>query len=112
MASCRLLCVFVILGFYKTNGKLVGGASLSPSCEFPAVFIFGDSNSDTGAHSAAIAHIPAPYGETFFKKSSKRLSDGRLIVDIIGNKQLLYNGDPPSPSFPFVLTSLVPEMCS
>lgn len=71
-----------------TGGKLVGRALPSPGCEFPAVYNFGDSNSDTGTHSAAISQIPAPNGETSFKKPSERLSDGRLIVDVISNKEL------------------------
>ncbi|PKI55198.1 hypothetical protein CRG98_024489 [Punica granatum] len=82
----KMLCVFVLLGFSLTSGKLAGGASSSPSCKFPAIYNFGDSNSDTGAHSAVFVQIPAPYGETFFKKPSKRLSDGRVIIDIIAEK--------------------------
>lgn len=53
-------------------------------CRFPAIFNFGDSNSDTGGYNAALAEIPSPYGETFFKQPSGRASDGRLIIDFIG----------------------------
>lgn len=53
-------------------------------CEFPAIFNFGDSNSDTGGIAAAFAPPQAPYGQTFFHTPSGRVSDGRLIIDFIG----------------------------
>ncbi|CAA6664118.1 unnamed protein product [Spirodela intermedia] len=36
------------------------------SCDYPALFNFGDSNSDTGGLSAAFGPAPSPNGETFF----------------------------------------------
>ncbi|XP_074310000.1 GDSL esterase/lipase At3g27950-like isoform X2 [Silene latifolia] len=54
--------------------------------QFPAIFNFGDSNSDTGACSAVFKHAPHPNGITFFGKPSGRLSDGRLIIDFIAEK--------------------------
>ncbi|XP_042496035.1 GDSL esterase/lipase At5g14450-like [Macadamia integrifolia] len=54
-----------------------------PSCDFPAVYNFGDSNSDTGGISAAFLPITLPYGETFFRKPSGRSCDGRLVIDFI-----------------------------
>ncbi|KAK4753610.1 hypothetical protein SAY87_001714 [Trapa incisa] len=56
--------------------------SFSP-CNFPAIFNFGDSNSDTGGISAAFGQAPPPYGETYFHQPSGRYSDGRLIIDFI-----------------------------
>ena len=53
------------------------------SCNFPAVYNFGDSNSDTGAISAAIGEVPPPNGVAFFGRSAGRHSDGRLIIDFI-----------------------------
>ncbi|CAO2836774.1 unnamed protein product [Amaranthus hypochondriacus] len=51
---------------------------------YPAVFNFGDSNSDTGDRVAsALEEIDDPYGETYFKKPSGRFCDGRLIVDFL-----------------------------
>ncbi|KAK9272571.1 hypothetical protein L1049_002945 [Liquidambar formosana] len=55
----------------------------SPSCDFPAVYNFGDSNSDTGAISAAFYPAVLPYGETFFHRPVGRASDGRLVIDFI-----------------------------
>ncbi|GKV52492.1 hypothetical protein SLEP1_g59068 [Rubroshorea leprosula] len=56
----------------------------SDGCDFPAIFNFGDSNSDTGGKSAAFHRIPYPNGETFFHKPSGRYYDGKLIIDFIG----------------------------
>ncbi|XP_059657827.1 GDSL esterase/lipase At3g26430-like isoform X2 [Cornus florida] len=52
-------------------------------CDFPAIFNFGDSNSDTGGLSAAFGQVPPPYGESYFHRPAGRYSDGRLIVDFI-----------------------------
>ncbi|XP_019417988.1 PREDICTED: GDSL esterase/lipase At1g54790 isoform X1 [Lupinus angustifolius] len=49
---------------------------------FPAVFNFGDSNSDTGTLiSAGIESLYPPNGQTYFHVPSGRYSDGRLIID-------------------------------
>lgn len=56
---------------------------LSP-CDFPAIYNFGDSNSDTGGISAAFYPAGQPSGETFFHQPVGRASDGRLIIDFIG----------------------------
>jgi len=55
--------------------------------DFPAVFNFGDSNSDTGALIAAgFESLYPPNGQTYFQIPSGRYSDGRLIVDFLSNK--------------------------
>lgn len=56
----------------------------SQHCDFPAIFNFGDSNSDTGCMAAAFYPEVLPYGETFFHEPVGRASDGRLIIDFIG----------------------------
>lgn len=58
-------------------------------CDFPAIFNFGDSNSDTGGLSAAFGQAPPPHGETFFHTPAGRYSDGRLIIDFIGTGFLI-----------------------
>eukprot|EP00253_Pinus_taeda_P015288 PITA_15288 len=54
-------------------------------CDFPAIFNFGDSNSDTGGWHFAFPYqmLPdnAPYGKTYFGSPSYRYSDGRLAID-------------------------------
>lgn len=57
------------------------------SCvNFPALFNFGDSNSDTGGLVAAFGPQPPPNGITFFHKPSGRYCDGRLAIDFIAEE--------------------------
>lgn len=58
-------------------------------CEFPAIFNFGDSNSDTGGLSAAFGAAPPPNGESFFHKPAGRYCDGRLVIDFIAERLVL-----------------------
>lgn len=53
-------------------------------CHYPAIYNFGDSNSDTGGISAAFYPAGSPSGETYFHRPAGRASDGRLIIDFIG----------------------------
>lgn len=62
---------------------LVGGVAGHPSCGFPAIYSFGDNNSDTGEHAAMFADVGLPNGQTFFHGPSGRYSDGRVIIDFI-----------------------------
>lgn len=57
---------------------------ISNKCVFPAIYNFGDSNSDTGGKSAAFRQVPPPNGLTFFGSPMGRVCDGRLIIDLIG----------------------------
>ncbi|WCJ21487.1 GDSL-like Lipase/Acylhydrolase superfamily protein [Euphorbia peplus] len=51
---------------------------------YPAVFNFGDSNSDTGGLVAGVAFpVGPPNGLTFFKEPSGRFCDGRLVIDFL-----------------------------
>ncbi|KAF7117067.1 hypothetical protein RHSIM_RhsimUnG0005100 [Rhododendron simsii] len=61
------------------------GKGLAP-CNFPAVYNFGDSNSDTGAFSATASPTQLPDGQTFFGKPAGRGCDGRLIIDFIAEE--------------------------
>ncbi|CAN6447311.1 unnamed protein product [Victoria cruziana] len=51
------------------------------ACGFPAIFNFGDSNSDTGAISACFWRTISPNGVTYFHKPNGRACDGLLLVD-------------------------------
>jgi len=54
--------------------------------DFPAVFNFGDSNSDTGTLvTAGFESLYPPNGHTYFHVPSGRYSDGRLIIDFLSN---------------------------
>jgi len=51
---------------------------------YPAVFNFGDSNSDTGELAAGLGFLVSPpNGQNYFKTPSGRFCDGRLIVDFL-----------------------------
>ncbi|KAJ0989300.1 hypothetical protein J5N97_007656 [Dioscorea zingiberensis] len=52
-------------------------------CDFPAIFNFGDSNSDTGGFWAAFPAQKLPFGMTYFGKPAGRASDGRAAIDFI-----------------------------
>ncbi|XP_022966841.1 GDSL esterase/lipase At3g26430-like [Cucurbita maxima] len=52
-------------------------------CNFPAIFNFGDSNSDTGGLSALLWQAPPPNGMSYFHAPAGRYCDGRLIVDFM-----------------------------
>ncbi|KAK7266098.1 hypothetical protein RIF29_18738 [Crotalaria pallida] len=66
--------------------QVYGGSYGSNKCWYPAVYNFGDSNSDTGAISAAFTAVQPPNGESFFGSLSGRASDGRLIIDFIAEE--------------------------
>nr|GMD19484.1 GDSL esterase/lipase At3g26430-like [Ipomoea batatas] len=55
-------------------------------CNFPAIFNFGDSNSDTGGLSAAFGQAGPPHGETYFHHPAGRYCDGRLKIDFIAER--------------------------
>lgn len=66
--------------------------AMANSVEFnyPAVFNFGDSNSDTGELVAGLGILLAPpNGQNYFKTPSGRFCDGRLIVDFLSNTLLV-----------------------
>ncbi|KAK8592970.1 hypothetical protein V6N12_045062 [Hibiscus sabdariffa] len=81
----KLFYVFgtLFLGFADQWGTVDSNGG-SFSCGFPAIYNFGDSNSDTGGISAALYEILSPNGETFFGHPAGRACDGRLIIDFIG----------------------------
>ncbi|GMJ13235.1 hypothetical protein like AT5G14450 [Hibiscus trionum] len=73
----------VTISLLLVAASLLGSSS---ACKFPAIYNFGDSNSDTGSFSATFDRVPLPYGDTFFGKPAGRVSDGRLIIDFIANE--------------------------
>ncbi|KAL6978248.1 hypothetical protein U1Q18_041040 [Sarracenia purpurea var. burkii] len=86
MESEKTIVVLVILiSSVLVVAEGAAGNGLS-GCSFPAIYNFGDSNSDTGAFSAAIYPQQPPYGETFFRKPTGRASDGRLLIDFIAKE--------------------------
>lgn len=81
------IIVVAIFGIFLVN--------LTPSlviakgpCRFPAIFNFGDSNSDTGGLSAAFGQAPPPNGMSYFGHPAGRYCDGRLVIDFLGTSFL------------------------
>ncbi|MCO5560591.1 hypothetical protein L7F22_014206 [Adiantum nelumboides] len=64
---------------------------LSAAPCYPAIFVFGDSLSDTGngvlsANPFFLRTAQPPYGETVPGNPDKRFSDGRLLVDFLATR--------------------------
>ncbi|CAI0395361.1 unnamed protein product [Linum tenue] len=75
-SALLLLLLLLLSSFRPAPGRPLTG--------YPAVFNFGDSNSDTGGLVAGVAFpVGPPNGETYFHEPSGRFSDGRLIVDFL-----------------------------
>ncbi|XP_024031465.1 GDSL esterase/lipase At1g54790 isoform X3 [Morus notabilis] len=56
----------------------------SVNFNYPAVFNFGDSNSDTGELASGLGfQLGTPNGQLYFKTPNGRFCDGRLIVDFL-----------------------------
>ncbi|KAF3628456.1 GDSL esterase/lipase [Capsicum chacoense] len=85
-----ILYLGLVSGEISTNDD---AGKREKKCGFPAIYNFGDSNSDTGGRSAAIHEVPPPNGQTFFGRPFGRLCDGRLIIDLIADRlELQYLG--------------------
>ncbi|KAG7630102.1 GDSL lipase/esterase [Arabidopsis suecica] len=78
-----LLRLLLFVAISHTLSPLAGSFRISN--DFPAVFNFGDSNSDTGELSSGLGFLPQPsYEITFFRSpTSGRFCNGRLIVDFL-----------------------------
>jgi len=60
--------------------------AISIDFNYPAVFNFGDSNSDTGELTVGLGFfLDPPNGQHYFKTSTGRFCDGRLIIDFLSN---------------------------
>ncbi|KAL6210271.1 hypothetical protein ACLB2K_015504 [Fragaria x ananassa] len=79
--TISLFCSYIFL--LRITCSTVRPALALEDCEFPAIFNFGDSNSDTGGLAASFYPPSTPFGETYFHMPVGRFSDGRLIVDFL-----------------------------
>ncbi|XP_057496107.1 GDSL esterase/lipase At1g54790-like [Actinidia eriantha] len=76
----RKISTLPILTFFSIFFPLTNSVDFN----YPAVFNFGDSNSDTGGLVAALAKpLDPPYGQIYFQKPSGRFCDGRLMIDFL-----------------------------
>lgn len=88
-SSSQAMALRTFLFFSILTTTILLSAPLIPAVDFnyPAIFNFGDSNSDTGGLvSAGIGEpLDLPNGATYFHKPSGRFCDGRLIIDFLCN---------------------------
>ncbi|XP_024017422.1 GDSL esterase/lipase At1g54790-like [Morus notabilis] len=78
--AMKMLMTLQTIALILSHLPLISPINLS----YPAVFNFGDSNSDTGGITAGIAFpVGQPNGETYFLRPSGRFCDGRLIIDLL-----------------------------
>ncbi|XP_062165706.1 alpha-L-fucosidase 3-like isoform X2 [Alnus glutinosa] len=80
--QCLRLLIFGLAFSLMTLLQNPVHASTDP-CDFPAIFNFGDSNSDTGGLSAAFGQASSPHGESYFHGPAGRYCDGRLLIDFM-----------------------------
>ncbi|EOA36554.1 hypothetical protein CARUB_v10011694mg [Capsella rubella] len=86
MATLSLHCYyFFLLTLLPVIFDLRHHLAVAEGCQSPPViFNFGDSNSDTGGLTAGLGYyIGLPNGRSFFRRSTGRLSDGRLVIDFL-----------------------------
>ncbi|OAY70579.1 GDSL esterase/lipase [Ananas comosus] len=82
LASSHIIIIVIVIVVLFLHTACVAMAAVDFNC--PAVFNFGDSNSDTGARIAAgLESIGLPYGQTYFRRPAGRFCDGRLIIDFL-----------------------------
>lgn len=88
--------VLLLLSLALALALRASGAGAGGDCHFPAVFNFGDSNSDTGGLSSLFGAAPPPNGRTFFGMPAGRYCDGRLVIDFIGTCALVHSAAEPA----------------
>ncbi|KAJ8572932.1 hypothetical protein K7X08_009443 [Anisodus acutangulus] len=78
--ACSTTCFLHILALFFICLPLANTIDFN----YPAVFNFGDSNSDTGGLVAGVGdRLEPPNGQKYFKNPSGRFCDGRLIIDFL-----------------------------
>jgi hypothetical protein len=89
MRFCLPKCLIIFREYVVVGVVMVAmfGCLSRSKCDFEAIFNFGDSNSDTGGFWAAFPAQSGPFGMTYFKRPTGRASDGRLVIDFLGNLQ-------------------------
>lgn len=93
LAYCVLLLVTVLS--FSPDSCFCAAHQSKPEHK-AALFVFGDSLFDSGnnqylnsSSGMGAATTKLPYGETYFKHATGRVSDGRVVPDFIGKKNQL-----------------------
>lgn len=80
---------WVLVAFLMMAAVDVGVGATTTTTSVPALYVFGDSTVDTGNNNYINttedfrSDFP-PYGQDFFGKPTGRFSNGRVIVDFLG----------------------------
>ncbi|GMI70790.1 hypothetical protein like AT3G26430 [Hibiscus trionum] len=77
------ILVFAVFALSLVNLNPPPAVIAKTPCHFPAIFNFGDSNSDTGGLSAVFGQAPPPNGMSYFGHPAGRYCDGRLVIDFL-----------------------------
>lgn len=84
--AAALASIFIIL----SSGLLFFTLPVDSGGCYKSIISFGDSLTDTGnlfslsRFSNPPGFLLPPYGKTFFRHPTGRISDGRIIIDFIG----------------------------
>lgn len=84
--------VFLFVFPWKKTGVMGSSSSSSSSPQVPAMFVFGDSLVDNGNNnylSSLARSNYMPYGIDFTGGPTGRFSNGKTIIDFLGNFNLL-----------------------
>lgn len=84
MSFGGVLWISMTICIFFSSVSLALSVSSGCSSKPAVVFVFGDSNSDTGGLVSGLGFpVNLPNGRTFFHRSTGRLSDGRLVIDFL-----------------------------
>ncbi|XP_024539167.1 GDSL esterase/lipase 6 [Selaginella moellendorffii] len=83
-----VLPILLELLVFASHARIASGAPMLPTKPASAMFVFGDSILDAGSAkflppNSSVAALSPPYGETYFKVSTGRFSDGRTLADFL-----------------------------
>lgn len=85
-----LVAIAVVAVFLAASAGKVDAAKAAAKGKYRALFNFGDSLADVGNLLIAngvqdnLTTARLPYGQTYFGKPTGRCSDGRLVIDHLG----------------------------
>lgn len=83
MSACSMISLYLVIGVMLL---IVVDAIEFKYPQYPVVFNFGDSNSDTGGLVSELGkQLNPPYGNTHFGHPEGRFCDGRLVIDFFSN---------------------------
>ena len=85
----RALLALALVAVLALAGSADAAKSGAAKGKYRALFNFGDSLADAGnlvanGNAEILTTARLPYGQTYFGKATGRCSDGRLVIDHLG----------------------------